>query len=188
MLKTGRVYKTFKAKNGKKVILRALKWEDLDNCVRFINSLVDERSVASDLGIIADRKQTREQESEWLARTLMGVENGGVVSVCAEMDGRMVANGEVTRGHYGDTREHGVLGISVLKQYRGVGIGSMMMRTLVKESRKAGLKSLQLEVFANNAQAIHVYEKAGFQQAGRIPRKIHRGSRFFDIVLMGAQL
>ncbi len=187
-MKTGRIYKTHEAKNGKKIVLRALRWDDLDNCVRFINSLVGERTSVSDLGIIADRKQTREEESEWLARTLMEVESGGVVSVCAEVNGRMVGNGEVTRGRYSDTREHGVLGISVLRKYRGFGIGSMMMRTLVRESRRAGLKSLQLEVFANNATAIHVYEKSGFQQAGRIPKKIHRGSRFFDIVLMTAQL
>ncbi len=187
-MKTGRVYRTFKAKNGKKVALRSLRWDDLDDCVRFINNLVEERSTVSDLGIIADRKQTRDEESEWLAHTLMEVEGGGVISVCAEVDGRIVANGEVTRGRYADTREHGVLGISVLRSHRGVGIGSIMMKTLMRESLRAGLKSLQLEVFANNAQAIHVYEKSGFEQVGRIPRKIHRGSRFFDIVLMAAQL
>ncbi len=187
-MKTGRVYRTFKAKNGKKVVLRALRWDDLDDCVRFINTLVEERSSVVDLGIIADRRQTREEESEWLAHTLMEVESGGVVSVCAEINGRIVANGEVTRGRYTDTREHGVLGISVLRQYRGFGLGSKMMKTLMKESRRAGLRSLQLEVFANNAPAIHVYEKSGFEQVGRIPRKIHRGSRFFDIVLMAAQL
>lgn len=187
-MRAGRVYRTFKSKNGRKVVLRALRWEDLDDCVRFINSLVEERKVQSDLGIIADKKQTREQESEWLARTLMGIENGSIISVAAESNGRIVANGEVSRGHYGDTSLHGGLGISALKEYRGFGIGFEMMKTLMRESRRAGLKTLQLEVFANNIRAIHVYEKAGFKQVGRIPRKIHRGSGFFDIILMAAEL
>jgi ribosomal protein S18 acetylase RimI-like enzyme len=187
-LRAGKIYRTFKAKNGRNVVLRSLRWEDLDDCVRFINSLVEERGVQSDLGIIADKKQTREEESEWLANLLVGVEKGDILSVAAEADGRIVANSEVTRGRYGDTRHHGYVGISVLKNHRGLGVGYEMMKTLMRESRRAGLKSLQLEVFANNARAIHVYEKAGFRQAGRIPRKIHRGSLYFDIILMTAEL
>jgi len=58
----------------------------------------------------------------------------------------------------------------------------------MRESRRAGLKTLQLEVLANNARAIHVCEKTGFKQVGRIPKKIHRESRFFDIILMSAEL
>jgi len=80
------------------------------------------------------------------------------------------------------------VGISVSKNHRGLGIGYEMMRTLMRESRRAGLKSLQREVFANNARAIHVYEKAGFRLVGKIPKKIHRDSRFFDIILMSAEL
>ena len=187
-MRAGKIHKAFKAKNSRRIILRDLRWEDLDDCVRFINRLVEERNVQSDLGIIADKKQSREEESEWLASLLIGVEKGDILSVAAEAGGRIVANSQVTRGRYGDTKHHGSLGISVLKNYRGLGIGYEMMRTLMRESRRAGLKSLQLEVFANNARAIHVYEKAGFRQVGKIPKKIHRDSRFFDIILMSAQV
>jgi hypothetical protein len=80
------------------------------------NRLVEERSVQSDLGIIADKKQTREEESEWLANLLVGVEKGDILSVAAEADGRIVAISEVTRGRYGDTRHHGYVGISVFEE------------------------------------------------------------------------
>ncbi len=187
-MKAGRVYKRFKAKNGKMVTLRALKWEDLDDLVVFINKLVGERNVDPDLGIVADKKQTLGQEAEWLSRQLTGIETGTVIRVAAEIDGKVVANSEVTRGAYSDTFHHGYLGIAALREYRGIGIGLEMTRTMVRESRKAGLKTVQLEVFENNARAIHVYEKAGFKREGRFPKKIHRGGRFFDSVLMTIEL
>ncbi len=123
-----------------------------------------------------------------MSRQLTGIETGNVVSVAAEVDGRVVANSEVTRGRFKDTFHHGYLGIAALKEYRGLGIGLEMMKTLVREGRKAGLKTVQLEVFENNAQAIHVYEKAGFRRVGRVPKKIRRGSRFIDAVLMATEL
>jgi putative acetyltransferase len=63
-----------------------------------------------------------------------------------------------------------------------------MMRTLVKESRKAGLKTVELEVFANNPQAIHVYERTGFKEAGRIPKKMLRKGKFIDSIVMAREL
>ena len=63
-----------------------------------------------------------------------------------------------------------------------------MMRTLVKESRKAGLKTIELEVFANNPHAIHVYERTGFKEAGRIPKKMLRNGKFIDSVVMSMEL
>src|SRR5712664_3042742 len=160
-MRAGRVYRRFKSSNGEGVTLRALKWEDLDDCVAFINDLVGEKSNEPNLGIIADRKQTREEEAEWLANQLTGIEKGSIVSVVAEMRGRLVGNSSVTKGSYEDTRHHGYLGIAISKKHRDRGIGLEMMRTLVRESRRAGLKTVQLEVFANNPRAIHVYERTG---------------------------
>jgi RimJ/RimL family protein N-acetyltransferase len=163
-----------------------LKWEDLDDCVVFINELVGEKNREPNLGIVADRKQTREQEAEWLADQVTGIERGSMVSVVAEVGGRLVGNSSVTKGSYKDTKRHGFLGIAILRKYRNRGIGLEMMRSLIKESRKAGLKTIELEVFANNPR--HVYERTGFREAGRIPKKMVRNGRFIDSIVMATQL
>lgn len=183
-MKTGKIYRQFKASNREEVTLRTLKWEDLDDCVRFINDLVGEKDRHLNLGIMADRKQTREEESEWLARQLVGIEAERIISVVAEVRGHLEGNGSVTRGSYDDTWHHGNLGIAISKNYRDLGIGLQMMRTLVRESRKAGLETIQLEVFANNPRAIHVYEKTGFKITGRIPKKMHRKGLGIDSLVM----
>jgi RimJ/RimL family protein N-acetyltransferase len=59
---------------------------------------------------------------------------------------------------------------------------------MVKESRKAGMKTVELEVFANNPRATHVYEKTGFKEVGRIPKKMLRKERFIDAVVMAREL
>jgi RimJ/RimL family protein N-acetyltransferase len=187
-MRMGKIYRRFKASNGESVTLRALKWEDLDDCVAFINDLVGERDSEPNLGIMADRKQTREEEAEWLANQITGIERESIISVAAEVGGRLAGNSSVTRGSYDDTRYHGYLGIAILKKHRDRGIGLEMMRTLVRESRRAGLKTVQLEVFANNPRAIHVYEKTGFKEAGRIPKKMLRNGKFIDSIVMARKL
>ncbi len=187
-MKAGQIYKQFRTKNGKLATLRAIRWEDLNGLLEFANSLVDEREIDPDFGIILDKKQTLETESKWLGEKLSSIENMTQVSVVAEIDGRLVGNSEVVRGNSSDEFHHGKLGISILKEYRDQGIGLEMMKTLVEQSRKAGLKTIELEVFATNPRAIHVYESAGFKQVGRIPKKIFRKGRHTDIILMAIEL
>jgi RimJ/RimL family protein N-acetyltransferase len=109
--------------------LRALRWEDLNNCVSFVNDLVAERSIEPNLGVLVDTKKTREEEAEWLADQLKGIENRNLISVVAEAGGRIVGNGSVTRGSYNDTKHHGYLGIAIARKHRNRGIGMEMMRS-----------------------------------------------------------
>ncbi len=106
----------------------------------------------------------------------------------AEVDGKVVGNSEVTRGTLTDEFYHGKLGILLLKEFRNQGIGHEMINTLVEESRKAGLKTIELEVFATNEQAVHVYETAGFRRVGKIPKKIFRNGKFTDVIVMAIEL
>jgi len=190
LFKAGHVYKRFTLADGKKVTLRVLRWEDLDALLQFINNLVDEKqgNKKSTLYTGFDRKVTREQETEWLAQTLVAIEGEDVINVVADIGGKIIANGDVTRGGYKDTHHHGHLGLTMISKYRGQGIGRRMIETLVRESRKAGLRTLDTEFLAENETARHAYEKAGFKQAGIIPHKVFRNGRYFDGLVMAREL
>ncbi len=187
-MKSGQIFENFCAKNGKQVTLRSLRWEDLDSVLEFADQLIAEREEDPDFGIIFDKKQTRESEAKWLADVLTQIEEGYYINAAAEIDGRIVGNSHVARGRSSDLQNHGVLGISILKQFRDFGIGFEMIRILLDECRRAGLRTIELEVFANNPRAIHLYEKAGFKQVGRIPKKICRRDRFIDAITMAIEL
>jgi L-amino acid N-acyltransferase YncA len=176
---TGHVYKSFVAKDGRKVILRCLRFEDLDGLLELINGLVKEGA-----NILLDETQTRDAEAEWLARQLVMQEKGQRVFVLAESDGKIIANSHVERFPFRSEAHKGSLGIAIGSGYRDVGIGTEIMKTLIDESRKRGLKMLLLCVFENNKRARHVYEKVGFHEIGREPKGIQRNGKYIDEIRM----
>ena len=190
MPRPGHIYKEFKAADGTKVTLRSVGPEDLDGLLAFINGLVREkqRDRYSPLYAGFDKKLTCRQEAEWLAERIKGIKEGNVISILAEIDGKIVADGEVTRVGYDDTRHHGQVGLTMMSAYRGKGIGREMIATLVRGSRQAGLRSLEVEFLASNKSARRAYEGEGFRQAGLIPRKIFRNGKYFNGLIMARKL
>ena len=174
--------RTFTAKNGRKVTLRPIRWENLDDCIEFINSLVDEGS-----DIAMETKVTRNEEAEWLGKRLASMEKGELVDFVAEVDGRMVANAEVGRRR-GNMSHVGDLGIGIRAECRGIGVGTELMNALVDESRKMGLKVLVLDVFDTNKIAKGLYKKIGFKETGRIPKGIFRKGKYIDLIRMTLEL
>ncbi len=185
----GRVYRKFTVK-GRKVVLRVMSWDDLDKLLTFINGLVDEkqRDRLSQLFTGFEHRVTRDQEANWLASRIMQVENEDRVNIVAEVDGRIVANGEITRGHYRESRHHGELGLTVMAAYRRMGIGREIVKILLREARRIGLKSVDVEFLSTNQAAIHTYQKAGFVGVGRIPGKVYRNGKFLDSLIMARRI
>jgi len=174
--------RNFRAKDGRRVVLRSVKWEDLDNLVEFINSLVEE-----DADILRSRKVTRSEEAEWLGKRLASIDKGEIIDAVAEVEGKVIANSEVEK-RSGCMSHVGYLGIGIKAGYRGIGIGKQIMKTLIEESKKAGLKILVLDHFDTNKTARRLYEKMGFKEAGRIPKGICKNGKYIDLARMTLEL
>ena len=178
-MKAGKDVRSFDAKDGRRVVLRTLKWEDLEGCLEFINSLVDEKA-----NILRDQKVTKETETEWLANALRRMELEEVVYLVAEVEGRLVANSEISRRLSGYDKHVGSIGIAIKKGFRDLGVGTEMMKALIEQGKYWGLKVLMLTAFENNPRALHVYRKAGFVETGRIPKKFLKEGQYIDEVIM----
>lgn len=174
--------RSFDAKDGRRVLLRRIRWEDLDDMVDFINSLVEEGA-----DIVRVEKVTREEEADWLSRRLAETEKGNLIHLVAEVDGRAVASAEVMRNRK-PMNHVGILGIAIKKGYRGIGIGTEIMKTLIEESRNAGLKVLVLDTYETNKLAQALYRKMGFKDAGRIPKAVYRNGCYIDLLRMTLEL
>jgi len=127
-----------------------MSWDDLDMLLTFINALVDERQRDrhSEPFTGFEHKVTRDEEANWLASRIVQSENGDNVNVVAEVDGRIVANGQTTRGHYRESRHYGELGLTVIGAYRGLRIGREIVKSLLYDG--IGLKSLDVEFLSTN--------------------------------------
>jgi RimJ/RimL family protein N-acetyltransferase len=181
-MKTGKTIKIFNAKDGRKVILRTPKWEDLDDLVEFINSLVEEGA-----DITMNEKVTRKQEADWLSRQLAETEKGNKFILLAEVEGKVVANSSIIK-KTGYSNHVGNLGIAIKDGFREIGIGTEMMKTLVSKAENMGLKMLTLSVFSSNKIAKHVYEKVGFRETGCIPNELYKNGKYIDHVIMVKEL
>jgi ribosomal protein S18 acetylase RimI-like enzyme len=60
----------------------------------------------------------------------------------------------------------GILGMGVLAEYRGRGIGRRLAVATIERAREIGLERVELEVYASNAPAIGLYGVLGFVVEG----------------------
>lgn len=181
-MKASQVIKTFTANDGRTVILRTPRWEDLDDFVELINSLVEEGA-----DISMTQKVTRDEEADWLGRTLPNLEKDNIFYLVAEVNGSIIANSEL-RKKRGYSSHVGELGIIIKKGFRDVGIGTEMLKALIARAETIGLEFLTLRVFSSNERAFHVYEKLGFTEAGRIPNGLFKNGKYLDNIIMVRRL
>jgi len=177
-MKTGQVLQEFSIEGGHKVVLRTPRWEDLDDLLELVNSLVDERA---EIG--KDEKTSRDEEIDWLSGLLARLEKDKTFFLVAEVEGRVIASSDINR-QKGYQKHVGVVGIVIKKGFRELGIGTAIMQALVEQAKKMGMEVLTLTAFVSNKRAIHVYEKVGFVQTGLIPKKHLKEGKYIDEVIM----
>jgi RimJ/RimL family protein N-acetyltransferase len=86
-------------------------------------------------------------------------------------------------------RGYGGIGMLVVREWRGCGVGSALLTAAVDWARVRGLHKLSLEVFPGNAAAIGLYRKFGFVEEGRRVKHLRRASgELWDVVEMGLLL
>lgn len=74
-------------------------------------------------------------------------------------------------------------------RYRGQGITSKMIQQMINDVIERDIvKMIGLCVLSENKQAIHLYEKLGFQRYGREPKSVYDGERYYDEDLMYLEL
>lgn len=186
-MRAGEVFGRRKLKDETRLVLRAPRARDLEEMMRFVNTLVSERRVDPSLGILMDKRIGLREEEKFLADILAGMRKDDVVDVVAEADGMIVANSSVQRMRSGDVRHVGRLSIAILEGYRSVGLGRIMMKILLQRAEMIGIRLVTLEAFGNNERALRLYLSLGFREFGRLPKAIHRGRDWVDLVHMFRQ-
>jgi ribosomal protein S18 acetylase RimI-like enzyme len=82
----------------------------------------------------------------------------------------------------------GTLGMSVKGDWRRKGIGRELLAAAVEWAPTAGIKRIELYVYARNEPAIKLYETAGFTHEGRRRCFIREGDAYLDDLVMSRWL
>lgn len=170
-----------KTKTGKEIIIRYPEISDLDEMLRYINELSGEKTFVRFQG----EEITLEDEAKYLKSQLQKIKNKKTVQLLVFNNKKLIGISGVDMRD--KTEKHvGILGISVAKDFRGEGLGKLLLNLILKEAEKKilKLKILTLEVYSTNIIAKKMYEKFGFMEYGRLLKGITRGGRFEDAILM----
>lgn len=83
-------------------------------------------------------------------------------------------------------RHVGQIGMAVRDDWQGKGVGTLLLGAVVDLADNwLNLTRLELEVFADNAGAIHLYEKFGFEKEGVLKQFAFREGQYADVWAMG---
>lgn len=79
----------------------------------------------------------------------------------------------------------GGLGMGLLPEFRGQGLGSKLLSSVLDHAKKFGLEKVELNVYTSNTPTVALYKKFGFEQEGLIKKYRKLDGQYFDCLAMG---
>jgi len=122
-------------------------------------------------GVARERRWLAFLEAPPLSRVRRFVQNGlhnGMAQFVAVHEGRVVGWCDVNPRTHETLRHSGVLGMGVAAAHRGRGVGAALLRATLEAAAARGITRVELVVRADNAAAIALYERHGFELEGRL--------------------
>lgn len=161
------VYKTVELTDCRKATLDWLRKDDMPEVMEVLNDVIKEGRYL----FVNDEIADIEQEFQWFER---GTKEG-MCYLVGRVGGKVVGGASI----HSKTDKHAHIasyGIFIHKNYRNLGLGTTLTKELIEIAKTRGLEILQLSVYSTNKRAVHVYQKCGFKEAGRLKN----GIKFLD--------
>ena len=108
------------------------------------------------------------------------------IELVAVIDGKIAGTAGIEAvGKKYKVRHRAEFGISILKEYWGVGLGRALTAACIQCAKDAGYVQLELNAVAENSRAVSLYQSLGFEEYGRNPRGFNsRTSGYQEVVYM----
>jgi len=152
-----------KTANGQEVLIREARIDEAGELITTVKTFLGDSDY-----LLMNKEEfnpTVEDEIRWLQSFS---KNPNSLFIIAVANGKIVATSDITSGNVQKIAHTASIGISIISEYRGMGLGTVMMQTAIDwAKRKTNLEILWLNVFAANEPAIHIYKKLGFVIEGR---------------------
>ncbi len=172
-------------KNGREALLR--NGEYADGEAVFVN--FNETHAETDylLSYPDENSFDAQQEAEFLKEK---TESPNEIEIVAVVDGVVAGTAGIEAvGAKYKLKHRAELGIAILKEYWGLGIGKALMEACIECAKEAGYTQLELNAVAENERAVTLYKKMGFVEYGRNPRGFNsRVSGYQEVVYMLLEL
>ena len=178
-------YKKIQLKDGRECILRNTDETDGPAVLAYFLKAHEETDYL--LSYPDESTMTAEEEGRYLQGK---TESSNEIEILAEVDGAVAGSAGIDCvGTREKIRHRSDFGISILKDYWNLGIGTALLEACIECAEKAGYEQIELTVVADNHTAISMYQKAGFTEFGRNPKGFKsRLTGYQEIIFMRKEL
>ena len=128
-----------------------------------------------------------EQEARFLEEK---TQSPNEIEIVALVDGTVAGTAGIEAvGKKVKVRHRAEFGISVLREYWGLGLGRALTKACIDCARAAGYAQLELNAVAENQRALALYRDMGFVEYGRNPKGFRsRTAGYQELVYMRLEL
>lgn len=166
--------------NGMELLIREPVEDDAEDMLNTLKTACDETDFLARSG--SEVNFTVDDEREFIKNfknsdtdiMLVAIVNGEYAGNCSLMGSPLLR-----------ARHRRTFGIALSGKFTGMGIGTAMTERIIEVAREKGIEQIELEVVADNAKAIALYKKFGFEACGRLPRNMkYPDGRYADAIFM----
>jgi len=166
-----------KLKNGKEVTLRLLRIDDGNNLFLMFSSL-SEKTLEWSMA-----PYTMDVIERWMN------DLPHLIPLVSEYQGKIVGQAFIHKFPHERRKGIGELAVYLRDDFQNVGLGTAMTKRLLKLAKKEKMHKIELRVVAENKNALHLYEKYGFQIEGICKDNFYgRDGKYHDLINMGLLL
>jgi L-amino acid N-acyltransferase YncA len=161
--------------NADGVHIRAASTDDAAAIAEIYNQGIEDR-----VATFETEPRTAEDQLAWL-RSI----SGRYPAVVAEIDGQVVSwAGAVAYRDRECYRGIGEFSIYVHREWRGRGLGDLLIAALIMEAERLGLWKLLSRIFPSNEASLALCRKHGFREVGVYEKHARLDGRWLDAVIV----
>lgn len=144
-------------KNGQKATLRSPNGQDAKKMISFLVQSAEETDF---LLCYPEERNMPQVVAEKMLTSVLYSPYDMMISFFVE--GTIVGNAQISIKREIKTAHRATLALAVLKDFWGLGIGTLLMTEIEKTAKMRGLQQLELSYMEGNTRAKQLYEKMGF--------------------------
>lgn len=171
-------------KSEQTLVIQEAQREDASLILEYINKVCTESDNLTfgegEFGI------TPEKEAELIEEI---AKSDNQLMICALIEDKLVGQLVFRAGSRPRIRHSGEFGITVLREYWGMGIGKELLSYLIKWAKETEIiRKINLKVRSDNLKAIGLYTKIGFISEGTMTREMFINGQFYSSIHMGMEI
>lgn len=137
--------------------IRPIQQQDAEGFNTALSSVINERQF-----LLTQTPPSLSQTADFIRTNL----EKNTAQYVAELNGVIIGWADILPSNIPAMTHVGLLGMGVVAEHRGTGVGSKLLRKTLEHAFEVGLKRIELEVYARNTNAINLYRKFGFELEG----------------------